>query len=358
MTPSTSAAAAEQTMREKTKRRIPPEIVDEILLNLPVKSLLRFSSVSKPWNSAIFGSGFGERYRGRERIVLESGGGSFYRTASTCLVSSIIPVSNITAAATDFDAPFGYKVEASCRELWLARAAESLFLWNPSMRTYKELPESPLKPEGAIDFVFGLGFERIGGDCKILQIRRKPSRYKAAVYSLKSNSWKCIKSKKYMSTDRSCGVFVSGRLHWMPDTFPPNPTAIVSFDLSTEKFGKAEMPYSPVIWRTARLSVLRGKLSVSMCYEEYCEVWMMEEYGVDKSWAKKFRIERSSFGLDPILPLYLFENGEILVRAGDDRAWKRRTFVYRDDETKPEEVKIGSSIGKAFLYVDSLVMVN
>ncbi|KAH6834196.1 hypothetical protein C2S53_020483 [Perilla frutescens var. hirtella] len=60
------------TPPEQERRRccvcVPSEIVEEVPLNLPVKSLLRFCKVSKSWNSMIFDARFIRRQRSRAAI--------------------------------------------------------------------------------------------------------------------------------------------------------------------------------------------------------------------------------------------------------------------------------------------------
>lgn len=67
---SASDAPAQETKKATNNRHIQPETLEKILLNLAVKSLLRFSSVSKPWNSLIFGPEFIRKHR-RQRIILD-----------------------------------------------------------------------------------------------------------------------------------------------------------------------------------------------------------------------------------------------------------------------------------------------
>lgn len=76
----------------RNKRRdIPPDLLEEILLRLPMKSLFRFSSASKSWNSMILGSCFVNRYRGRQMIVFKPEMDGHLRNASVCPLSSVSP---------------------------------------------------------------------------------------------------------------------------------------------------------------------------------------------------------------------------------------------------------------------------
>lgn len=374
----------EKRMRATSHRLIPPEIVEKILTNLPVKSLLRFSSVSRSWNSTISDSAFVKRYRGRgrQRIVLVRGGG--FSGRASCLVSSISSSHPSVKEASHFVCPFksaletgNYHIPASCDDMWLALAGQKLFLWNPSMRTYKEVPKRPFmwirKDIAKKDFVIGLGYEPVEDDYKILKIPRPGKTGSAELYSLRRDTWRNIKEfPKNIHDYRSLCTFVSGNLHWLcrvvvegsSDLFP----SIMSFDLLTKKFG--EVGLSPIVCRVSYsgckisgLSSLRGMLSVSVDCVESCEIWVMEEYGVVESWTKKFTIDYFNsipgFVLEYIWPLYLYENGEILVGVGDRINKWGGVFVYKDEESTPKEVGISCSCDHSYvehgnLYIDSL----
>ncbi|KAH6763992.1 hypothetical protein C2S51_015241 [Perilla frutescens var. frutescens] len=359
---------AQPQKRNTNNPYIPVEIVEEILFNLPLKSLLRFSSVSKSWNSMIFESGFIKRFRSRaaasrERIVL---GESVFEGCSTRLLSSISSNNHPSADETDFVCPFGNHPNltalAFSDEFWLARAGKSLLLWNPSMRKHMNLPTPSFMRKRPNDFVFGLGYDPVGDDYKILKIPRADAmhhpHYRAELYSLRSDSWKNIKN---FSTDIDVGskrgVFVSGKLHWMSSSRAA--INIISFNLSTEKFGEVAQPNYSLINRDAvveEVSVLRGMLCLGLREGIWFDIWVMEEYGVAKSWTKKFgfnSISGSPFH-DP-WPLYFSENGEIIARVID--GWEdTKISVYKlNKKTAVLQEITGFFFDKDFVYVDSLV---
>ncbi|KAH6769668.1 hypothetical protein C2S52_014471 [Perilla frutescens var. hirtella] len=330
-----------EMVEKKAKKvlNLPAEIVEEILLNLPLKSLHRFTSVSNAWKSMISESGFVKRYRGRERIFF---------TFRSSLVSSISP------SSTEFESesvvcPFAFGKEQPslmglCDELWLACVGKSLFLWNPSMRSCKKLPyPSTLRNPFHPSLCLWIGFE---------------------LYSLRSDSWRSIQDFPRdigMGVDSySECVFVSGNLHWMSSH-----DTITCFDV-----GEVAQPdYSPTSSETkAVVSVLRGKLCVTLHYlnedDAKCIIWVMEDYGADRPWTQKFTIQHftslsGNLNYRWIMPLYFYENGDVLVRAVDNK-WDYGIFVYKDDKTTPKEVVTYGynydNIVHGFLYVESLVV--
>ncbi|KAH6765300.1 hypothetical protein C2S51_016549 [Perilla frutescens var. frutescens] len=362
-----------EMMEKKAKNvlNLPAEIVEEILQNLPLKSLRRFTSVSNVWKSMISESGFVKRYRGRERIVFA------FRSSLVSSISSSSTELESESVVCPF--PFGKEqpsLMGLCDELWLACVGKSLFLWNPSMRSYKKLPNPPTlrSPFHPCHFVYGLGYDLVGDDYKILKLRRAGSMLPSdfamfELYSLRSDSWRSIQNfpRDIGADSYSECVFVSGKLHWMSSRCDND--TIICFDLSTEKFGEVAQPnYSPTSSETkAVVSVLRGKLCVTLHYldEDNAKyiIWVMEDYGADRPWTQKFTIRRfaslSGNLYRWIMPLYFYENGEVLVRAVHNK-WDYGIFVCKDDKTTPKEVvtygyNYDNVVG-GFLYVESLVV--
>ncbi|KAH6764724.1 hypothetical protein C2S51_015973 [Perilla frutescens var. frutescens] len=290
-------------------RHIPLEIVEEILLNLPLKSVLRFSTVSEAWNSIVSDLGFIKRYRGREKIALMSTSPSLTSFHDPSL-SSISSLSSFTPKdATDlvYPVPEGdLYLKASCDELWCFQAGNALFLGNPSMKTYRKLPD-PLIPLDGYEpdhelggFVYGLGYDSVGDDYKLLKFPTAKET-ESELYSLKNDSWKKISSSPpYLidCIDQRQFVFLNGMLHCISTCPEPEKMFLVSFDLSTEKYGEMVPPAAFREWLSCPnykvvVTVLRGKLCVYL--NSYGDIrfgfWVMEDYGVGESWTKLFLID-------------------------------------------------------------------
>lgn len=416
-----------QRTRSRSSHKIPTEIVEEILLNLPVKSLVRFSSVSKSWNSSIFDARFIRKHKNRaaflsrHRIVINP---DYDNTASFCAISPISsdnPIGVIiesqnasnaafcsissmfrdqTAAdATDFVRQFQGKpcLCAFCDELWCVsvEVENSLFLWNPSMRIHRKLPNPLFQARDGIgidwydgyenevaigqynryDFVYGLGYDSAADDYKILKIARMNSRCtETELYSLKSNCWRKIESfsAKPPVTQERC-EFVDGSFHWLGLSATHMEPTIVSFSLLTEEYGEVAQPeYSPVtdLFEDDELEVVavRGMLCVRVnyCRETRFVLWVMEEYGVERSWTKKFDIQyRSSLPYFPVSedllftlkPLYFYDNGDLLIKVSTDKC-HLEIFMYKNEVAIPIRiVSCGNcnNTSDAFLYIESLV---
>ncbi|KAH6764722.1 hypothetical protein C2S51_015971 [Perilla frutescens var. frutescens] len=386
-----TALAPPAQRRKSNIGRVPPEILELILLNLPMKSLVRFSTVSKPWNSMIFGSRFVRIHKsraaldGREMIVtISSSLDNLINAASLIfrisLTSSECPIA--IEDSTDLICPVEATphLRAFCDELWLVEAVKSLFLWNHSMRTCRKLPDSLLPPlenvYGAVGFVYGLAYDSAADDYKILKIGRENFYARETeLYSLKSNSWKNIPppSRNSIIEQNKC-EFVNGAFHW----FCTFRRVIVCFNLSREKHGKFGLPeYSDGrVGETTEVVVLRGMLCVGDNYPAYytCSgskfvLWAMKEYGKEESWSKMLDIEYNTDHIPglpykpssykpscTLRPLCFYDNGDILLNISCEKK-NMGLFLYKNKAALLEKIVAPDrrQICGGFIYIQTLV---
>ncbi|KAL7148369.1 hypothetical protein ABFS83_06G173700 [Erythranthe nasuta] len=294
---------------------LPEEIIEQILLNLPVKSLLKFTSVSKSWRSLISSNRFIEAHLEFSR---KDPNFTHYRTISTlppsrngvnhCSLPSLFNGNGHATDAVDVDFPFDFsekfvRVMGSCNGLVCIVTDEAhFFLLNPSTRKFKILPDVCDRLMNTIICAFksGFGFVESTRDYKVLLvccIFRRDSRTcetVVKVYSLTANSWKIIEFVVEDNHDFDVsGIFVSGKLHWCKIIQPePNSTFdIVSFDLGSEVWGNVAQPPSCVesgfYVSQQSVGVFDGCLCVFYNHPRIgVDVWVMKEYGVSESWAK------------------------------------------------------------------------
>ncbi|XP_057765068.1 F-box/kelch-repeat protein At3g06240-like [Salvia miltiorrhiza] len=280
--------------------------------------------------------------------------------------------------ATDFVRQFQGTpcLYALCHELLCVEVDNSLFLWNPSMRIYRKLPNPLFQARDGIgidwydgydfevgigqynryEFVYGLGYDSAADDYKILKIPRMNSRCRETeLYSLKRNCWRKIDSfsaKPSFSQERC--EFVDGTFHWLTISATYSQAIIVSFCLSTEEYGEVVQPeYFPVpnLFGDDVLEVVavRGMLCVCVnyCRETRFVLWVMEEYGVERCWTKKFDIQyrssrpyfpfpTSAESLFTLKPLYFYDNGDILIKVSTDKC-HLEIFMYKNDIAIPKD---------------------
>ncbi|KAI5440999.1 hypothetical protein KIW84_010454, partial [Lathyrus oleraceus] len=135
------------------------------------------------------------------------------------------------------------------------------------------------------------------------------------------------------------GVYLNNSLNWFAfrdmtyfdydwEYFTIDKFVIISLDLGTETF-KQLMP--PKVFDEVQLSMpTLSALMDCLCFSHHSNgdnfvIWQMREFGVEESWTKllKFSYEHLLpwflfFRYIPLLPLYIFENGDALIWASEE----------------------------------------
>ncbi|XVF39339.1 hypothetical protein PTKIN_Ptkin01aG0026700 [Pterospermum kingtungense] len=269
-----------------SNQAIPQDIVLDILSLLPVKSILRFQSVSKEWLSHINDPYFIKLHlkqsiktRNSLKTILRP---TYQSDKSNKLVS-------LGFASVNLNIPQelngGAEIVGSCNGILclLNRKrthGSTLLMWNISTGEYKVLPDKPMEPhDESIDFPQNFLFTT-----------------EVTVYSLKTNSWRSCEQIPdfYYFFMNYWGVqyytFVCGALHWFgeKDLALGGPCkSVIAFDFSTEKHHPIELPNGMEHKSYMALGTLRGCLCAIFAYRsdfEKVDVWIMKDYGVKDSW--------------------------------------------------------------------------
>ncbi|XP_060178561.1 F-box/kelch-repeat protein At3g23880-like [Lycium barbarum] len=361
---------------------LPAEIVTEILLKLPVKSLLKFRSVSKSWLELISSPHFVKTH-----LLLSSSDkdythhGLMFKFASTsdqgvkdCSLSALL--NHPITEAFDLDYPgknpkdypwlVGSINGLICLSIRIDDGLYDLFLWNPSIRKYKKLPnyrlnlsrhryflEKCLEEPGGCKF--GFAYDEFQDDYKVVGIFPihnhryiRLCRIEVQIYSLKSNSWRRISDFQGREFLNVPGKLVNGKLHWFEKGWNIN-----SIDLGNEKWTEIEKPCNFKEYGHFFLGVLGSDLSV-LCNYTWChaDVWVMKEYGVKESWTKMFTIRSpDDFRSHISLPILVSNEGDILLEIGSRLA----KYNPKDESIKYLDVTNFAPYIEAEIYVKSLV---
>ncbi|XP_074354776.1 F-box/kelch-repeat protein At3g06240-like [Apium graveolens] len=230
---------------------IPEELVTEILVRLPVKTLLICKSVCKTWFAIISNPCFTKSQlhlalinptilgikkwdkksveaRLKEELVLDNPDSSSIR-----INSHFMPrLFSHTRFVSSYNGIICLKS--------IPGRAPGVYLWNPSVGQYKELPSIRLGPYSYSKERFGYDF--ISNDYKVVRILYlKPADVFLVVhvYSNNANSWREFKNpilKKLESNDRSHSIVVNGVLYL------GNEDELITFDLHQEVLGLVSLP--------------------------------------------------------------------------------------------------------------------
>ncbi|GLT36888.1 hypothetical protein SLA2020_112340 [Shorea laevis] len=321
------------------------ELVTEILLRLPVKSLLRFRCLSKPSRAEIDGVNFVQNHLKRS---VEA------KTHQKLIVNNMDYASHSKLYAADFDN--GLKnsfllntplkslhrcttfVRGSCNGLILfgmliSYQTTELTIWNPFTRRYKKLPPCPVQtlPEYGCFTGFDLGNDSALDDYKVVMISEVWNSndndddgeeddgddvyFQTWVLSLKSNSWRRmgdVEDVVYSLME----IFANGALYW------ENEKKFLGFDLANEKFfylPKLVDCCGPKAIYHGTLEDFGGNLCNPVIHAErktiefYLHVSDKSGEVASGSWRKEFTVEEGEFDFFLPWPLAYSKNVESML---------------------------------------------
>ncbi|KAL9663910.1 hypothetical protein QQ045_019304 [Rhodiola kirilowii] len=257
-----------------TDFHLPDDVIYMILLLLPVKTLLRFRSVSKEWNNIII---FRNRSFAKEHMLMHSGN----KTSSNnvLLMCTSAGYSYCCGIESNFDPEIGRRVtnvkvdlpfkkyidetsnywcglSSSCHGLlcliYHCNDRAILFIWNPLTNYYKEVPwpeEHVTRVDAERAFV-GFGYDHIIDDYKIVAsvYISKLQLIQVHVMTLSMNVWRSIDKTRWQDLSKgtkridSKPVFTMGDILWFGVDTRDSCQVMLRFDLVKEKLGVMRMP--------------------------------------------------------------------------------------------------------------------
>ncbi|KAL2231922.1 F-box protein At3g07870-like [Sesamum indicum] len=217
----------------------------------------------------------------------------------------------------------------------LGRHPETVYVCNPITRDYIQLPTPGTIWYYPTTVTYGFGASKTSGQHKVVRIyhecRRDTDTHKLLgipksecwVYTLGTGSWRRIApGPKLEYNCRSTGAFLNGNLHWLVADLEGF-ARISCLDLETEVFSTFSAPSLPERSRfLGGLTVLGDCLC--MCdntSDDEIVIWLMKEYGVEKSWTKEFVISKvpdyAGESYEVVYPIKIFRDGDILMAWED-----------------------------------------
>ncbi|KAL8467198.1 hypothetical protein ACS0TY_036061 [Phlomoides rotata] len=191
-----------------------------------------------------------------------------------------------------------------------------LYVCNPITREYIDLLY-PFDTSISEFVIYGFGMSKTTGLYKVVGIMKINDFGRVTdckVYTIGTGSWRTFAPNvQVIYTLKRSGRFVNGSLHWV--AHDSNGTMCIScFDLETELFYTFSSPFpTEFAYVNAKVIALEGRLC--LCDYTYTlndctlNVWLMKEYGVEKSWTKEFAIQSKHI----YSPIRLSKDGVILM---------------------------------------------
>ncbi|XP_028081287.1 F-box protein CPR1-like [Camellia sinensis] len=363
-----------QTLMEQALPELPPEVISEILSRLPVKPLLQFRCVSKPWCSLIDSPTFIKMHL--HRSIQSRSNLSLIVTKLNSNIPNLLCSVHFDKLDIDFELYQPLTFEKRLDQVWnfcngllcLSFRNVEVVLSNPSTRKYLELPLLPIEIPVASCRMFvvfyGLGYDSVSDDYKVMRITQFNGagfvhfESKVRVYSLKSDYWRKVGDfPHHLKLDPCTGLLVGGALHWSVNPKPmlvDGPRALIAFDLGSEEYRMVPLPECGAVDFHLKFAVLDGCLCVLHHYHKKgIDLWVMKEYGVKESWTKLIYIENSNvincFAIY-LEPLAYSKNGKkVLFQHNSQRfLWynlERKTVEMVEIYGKPDVLETTVCLG-------------
>jgi F-box interacting protein len=393
--PPTQSQHKGKKITEMSNWQLPRDLLNEILVRLPAKSLLRFQCVRKSWKS-VFSS---PEFISMHTQYSESTDNyahlfHLYKYDREAGVTQY-QVHHIDGSFNEFqkleypyqirgrEYKFVYNFIHDCKGLLLFMTRmmkdeiddhgfERLILWNPAIRMSITLPRPCIdEPAGSIHHVHGIGFDHKSNDYKVVRLvyeRYSNCSPKAELYKLHTGVWEMVKVAddfKYFIYGNSHAL-VNGAIHWLGyhKRGWPNPCVefvVVLFHICDEEFQVMKFPdqlISCLKENYAKEIVVYGGLLALMEYNhhqyiDFSNIWLMKEYGVAESWTKQFTIDIKG---EHIRLMFSFRNDrKILLK-------RQEKLVLYDPETN-KFTNLGTEAPEGLIFakntfVESLVLLN
>ncbi|EYU40595.1 hypothetical protein MIMGU_mgv1a022892mg [Erythranthe guttata] len=339
-----------------------PEIIENILSRLPAKSLLRFKSVSKSWNTMIADPVFVQNHI-RQSKHSNSDNLFLYQDAAFCSCTIYKLGDQKIQTSQEIESPYisWYELCFCDGVILLTDGTYRRFvLWNPSTRTSRKLWHKYRCRYAA----FGLCRDPTTDDFKVVIVDKDYY----SVYSCRNKSWiACRNEYKIEHTGLSMcagcnigGVSVDGATYWVFRC--RNSIRIVYYDPRDDKFEFLQKPEDDVVNDNRWFYVveLRGRLCLyynSIDDESTIQIWTKEK-GIDgNSWNKLMTVENHvEMSIWEFHPL-CFVGNKIVILNRDLRTLlvydpcKKRLEDFEEDTA---EMFGFVSVSVPIPYVDSL----
>ena len=313
---------------------LPPEVIGEILLGLPAKSVLRFRSVGKTWYSLISNSRFANAYLARsnqrpspyflfgrrehEKVCLSLHSNPAIDSSDFIEFHPPYEKTYLYAHIYDWSWNEVFQIVGSVNGLIClvdshGELHEKYYLWNPSINRTVRLPFVRNLLSAKCNYCHGFGYHAPTNEYKVARIMHFDNTIAMVeICALNgSREWHSFELSADFYLQGKASVFMNGRLHWLAQHYHEREddtwhNFILSFDLGyeigDENIVYHEVPVPKVLeigdhyslnW--AQIAMLNGLLALHGQYSEGLDrkydVWVMKEYGVVETWTKLYSID-------------------------------------------------------------------
>nr|AIG62985.1 S-locus F-box protein type-7 [Solanum habrochaites] len=331
-------------------KKLGDDLVNNILVRFPVKSLIRLKCISKRWYTLIQSTTFIHLHLNYQTTIQHEfilfkhsikepnefiSILSFLSGDNDDGFNHLFPDINVTSMSSDFNATF-YPLLGPCHGLIVLTDLTTIIIFNPATRNFRLIPPSPFGcPQGFHRSVegIGFGFDSISKYYKIVRICEVfwnpwdgypgPKETKIDVCDFSMDCWREVEhvNLPLIYWVPCAEMLYNEVVHWFATI--DMSMIILCFDMCTEIFRNINIPdvcnnlthkqyYGLVILRGClTLISYPNPISPTDPINDKVHVWVMEDYGVSNSW-----ILKNTIRVVPVeSPLDVWKNSILLFQS-------------------------------------------
>lgn len=301
------------------------DLEEEVLLRLPLKSILKFKSVSKQWRSLLESRSFSERRRftiqkNQKKMQFVSAGALLLNYPKGSLVDDDEEVEMIYLNC-DFpnvltpkevegpyiDSDFSRRPSLSCNGLvcmpvpgWIMNPSTGEFLRFPSGRDPKMtdiIGDVSRRGFEVFPGYWRMGFGRdiVNGNYKVVRMCFQRNYSYCEILEINIGVWRKLKRKPlFYVGERLKSAFVNGSIYWLEVDSYYQTQKILALDLHTEEFRSVKTP--PRFCKSGQIANLEDRLVIAVAHTGNPDfkfgIWSMDAQ--EETWSITYSFPLSS----------------------------------------------------------------
>ncbi|KAL0884880.1 hypothetical protein Bca101_008861 [Brassica carinata] len=239
--------------RSTASSSLPNDVVEEIFIRLPVKTLIRFKSLSKQWSLRIKSHSFAEKHLNMARS---------YQVNHPSLMLFPSQITNTEVefqpfclegrrplSDTQLSFPLGFlgwiQSSNSCDGLFCIQSSKSTYVVNPATRWFRPLPLSRYQILNPTNVPWKVGItaalvKAVHYKLVLLynsfHISPNEGVTTCEVFDFRANAWRYLTSTPNHSISSTKPESADGSLFWFTELYNYYEINVIAFDIHTEKF--------------------------------------------------------------------------------------------------------------------------
>ncbi|XP_072956620.1 F-box/kelch-repeat protein At3g06240-like [Typha angustifolia] len=317
---------------------LPKDILFDIFLRLPVKSIITLSAACKLFSTLTSDPAFVDSHGRRATPLLLfqaiPRNPKYITSNASCQLISFVDGIRVERRAS-ICTPDLFNIVLCCDSLLCFRE-----VFSKTYHVYNALSREVIwSSTHYFGDLRGFYFHPIAREYRLLWATGEGEElFGFHILSLRSNTWRRIANSAYRPPSGSCHLSLHGRLHWLDSSYD----RVVVFDIKSENFSAVPLPFpSSSSLDGGELLVKTKEGCVGVCRIDevgmQMESWVLQD---EEVWVRKYRISLTSNipGIpkpkvtEKLKPLCGHGDGELILGVCDANEWAYSALILSNVE--------------------------